>query len=142
AWRAEDSTLANDWWALLETQHADFTLAFRYLASAFQDPGPWLDLFQDPAAAQVWLDRYEARLAGDAGDAGARRRAMDAVNPLYVLRNHLAQEVIMAAQQGDVLPLERLFGILQAPYEPHHDGEPFALPPQADTPVVAVSCSS
>lgn len=142
AWRAEDSTLANDWWALLETQHADFTLAFRYLASAFQDAGPWLGLFQDSAAAQVWLDRYEARLAGDAGDAGARRRAMDAVNPLYVLRNHLAQEVIAAAQQGDVLPLDRLFRIVQAPYEPHHDGEPFALPPQADTPVVAVSCSS
>ena len=141
-WRTEDSALANDWWSLLETQHADFTLAFRHLARVSQDAGPWLALFQEPAAAQAWLDRYRVRLSHDPMAAPARSRTMDEANPLYVLRNHLAQEAIAAAQQGDASVLGRLFDVLQTPYEPHAGGEPFAEPPKADTPEVAVSCSS
>ncbi|TAN30710.1 MAG: YdiU family protein [Castellaniella sp.] len=141
-WREGDSALANEWWTLLETQQADFTLAFRHLARVREDAGPWLALFRDPAAARVWLARYRDRLTGDPADASARRLAMDAANPLYVLRNHLAQESIAAAQQGDVSVLNRLFNVLRAPYEPHPDGRHFAEPPKADTPEVAVSCSS
>lgn len=142
AWRAEDSVLANDWWNLLETQRADFTLAFRHLARVSQDDGPWLALFWDPAAAQAWLARYRARLASDPESAPARRLAMDGANPLYVLRNHLAQEAIEGAQRGDVSVLNHLFDVLRAPYESHPAAGHFADPPKADTPEVTVSCSS
>lgn len=142
AWRAEDTALENDWWRLLHEQRADFTLAFRCLADVVSDPQPWLALFADSSAAQGWLDRYRARLAVDALAPEARRTRMNAVNPLYVLRNHLAQEAIDAAQRGDASVLDRLLAVLQAPYEPHPGAEHWAQPPSVDTPEVAVSCSS
>jgi len=141
-WRPDDAALEDDWWALLQTQRADFTLAFRRLSDADRDAGPWLSLFADPGAARVWLDRYLARRAMQGGDEAARRAGMDRVNPVYVLRNHLAQRAIEAAQQGDASEIDRLSNLLRDPYAERPGFEFYARPPAADAPAVAVSCSS
>lgn len=142
AWRPDDAALEDDWWSLLHAQRADFTLAFRRLADADRDAGSWLALFADPAPARAWLDRYLARRAGQDGDAGARRAAMNRANPAYVLRNHLAQRAIEAAQRGDASEIDRLLVLLRDPYEERPGFESYARPPAADEPAVPVSCSS
>ncbi|MGB6241147.1 MAG: YdiU family protein [Castellaniella sp.] len=141
-WRPEDADLGNAWWKLLHEQRADFTLAFRRLADTDGDARSWLDLFADPQSARQWLDRYQARLAQDPRPQPDRKAAMDRVNPLYVLRNHLAQQAIQAAQQGDASEIDRLMERLQDPYAQRPGDERYAQPPTADTPPVAVSCSS
>ncbi|MCZ4330948.1 YdiU family protein [Castellaniella denitrificans] len=142
AWRPDDAALEDDWWSLLHAQRADFTLAFRRLADADRDAGPWLDLFPDPAPARAWLDRYLARRAGQGGDADARRAAMSRANPVYVLRNHLAQRAIEAAQRGDASEIDRLLTLLRDPYAERPGSDFYARPPAADEPAVPVSCSS
>ncbi len=142
AWRPDDAALEDDWWNLLHAQRADFTLAFRRLSGADRDAGPWLALFADPAPARAWLDRYLARRAGQGGDAAARRAAMDRANPLYVLRNHLAQRAIEAAQRGDASEIDRLWSLLRDPYTERPGFESYARPPDAGEPAVPVSCSS
>jgi uncharacterized protein YdiU (UPF0061 family) len=142
SWHAEDAALENDWWSLLHTQRADFTLAFRRLSDVSRDAEPWLSLFVDRAPALGWLDRYRARLAAEPASITDRRQSMDGANPLYVLRNHLAQAAITAAQRGDASVLDRLLGVLRDPFVVHPDCDDLAQPPRADTPAVAVSCSS
>ncbi|WP_298016577.1 protein adenylyltransferase SelO [uncultured Castellaniella sp.] len=141
-WRPQDADLGDAWWALLHAQRADFTLAFRRLADVGADAQPWLDLFADAGAARQWLDRYRARLTDDPRPQAQRKAAMDRVNPLYVLRNHLAQQAIEAAGQGDSSEIDRLMALLRDPYawRPGHEAD--ARPPAPDVPVVAVSCSS
>jgi uncharacterized protein YdiU (UPF0061 family) len=41
---------------------------------------------------------------------------MRAVNPVFILRNHLTQYVIDAAEAGDYGPLQELFARLKTPY--------------------------
>ncbi len=142
AWRPADAALEDDWWNLLHAQQADFTQAFRLLAGADLDADPWLALFADRAPARAWLDRYLARLSEQGGDAAARRAAMLRVNPLYVLRNHLAQRAIEAAQRGDAPEIDRLLVLLRDPYTERPGFESYACPPAAGEPAVAVSCSS
>jgi uncharacterized protein YdiU (UPF0061 family) len=68
---------------------------------------------------------------------------MHAVNPRYVLRTHLAQRVIEAAQAGDSEPLHRLRERLAAPFEVHDDGaEDWLSPPPRSAAPVCLSCSS
>lgn len=141
-WRPEDAELGNAWWALLHEQRADFTLAFRYLANTDRDAQPWLDLFADPHPARQWLDRYRTRLLDDPRAQPERKTGMDRANPLYVLRNHLAQQAIQAAQQGDTSEIDHLMKLLQDPYSQRAEGASYAQPPAVGAPQVAVSCSS
>ncbi|ENW88845.1 MULTISPECIES: protein adenylyltransferase SelO [Acinetobacter] len=70
--------------------------------------------------------------------------AMTAVNPHYILRNHMAQKAIELAEQDDFSEVERLFSLLSQPYTRQTALEkPEDLAPlSSDVPEVMVSCSS
>ncbi len=51
---------------------------------------------------------------------------MDRANPLYVLRNWLAQEAIERAEQGDLGGVHALQVLLQNPYDAQPGAERYA----------------
>jgi uncharacterized protein YdiU (UPF0061 family) len=142
SWHADDDRLLDDWWRLLHTQRADFTLSFRRLAQAREQPEPFLELFGDRTDAQAWLDRYRLRLAREGRPDAERTRDMNAVNPLYVLRNHLAEEAIRAASTGDAGEIDTLLGLLRDPYTEQRGRESYAALPPEWACQLEVSCSS
>src|SRR5690606_41441129 len=103
---------------------------------------PGLARAAERAPPGAGLSRDLARRSEQGGDAAARRAAMLRVNPLYVLRNHLAQRAIEAAQRGDASEIDRLLVLLRDPYTERPGFESYACPPAAGEPAVAVSCSS
>jgi uncharacterized protein YdiU (UPF0061 family) len=151
-WRPEDETLLDDLLKLMHEQQADFTLTFRRLADAVRGNAQgFQDLFIDRDAARQWLDRLLARHASDpmAKDtpsldevARIRARDMDAVNPLYVLRNHLAEGAIRAAQDGDASEIDRLMQVLRQPFVEQAGYESYASLPPDWAAGLEVSCSS
>ncbi|MFC4274648.1 protein adenylyltransferase SelO [Achromobacter aloeverae] len=142
-WRPEDESLLDDLLKLMHEQRADFTLAFRRLGDAARgQPQPFLDLYMDRESAAAWLQRWSARQALAEGDREARAQAMDRVNPLYVLRNHLAENAIRAAKQGDASVIVELLQILKDPFTVQPGAEAYAgLPPDWASDL-EVSCSS
>jgi uncharacterized protein YdiU (UPF0061 family) len=121
--------------ALMAKAHADYTLSFRNLSGEDKD---WLVLFgalQDEARA--WLTRYRTRTEGE------DLSGLDRVNPKFVLRNWVAETAIRAVEdRGDVATLDRIFRIMQAPFEKHDGDEAFAAPPPPEMCHLEVSCSS
>jgi uncharacterized protein YdiU (UPF0061 family) len=112
--------------ALAET---DMTLFFRKLAdvSANNDPLAALQIISPafympeigPEAKQgfrAWLQKYVERLGKESRSDDARKAAMNEVNPLYVLRNYLAQLAIDKSEQGDHSMIEELLEVLHSPY--------------------------
>jgi uncharacterized protein YdiU (UPF0061 family) len=142
SWEEGDDAFVESWWRLLHSQRADFTLAFRRLAGVWRDPSPFLDLFADREAAQAWLAAYEARLERDSTPVEQRESGMLRANPVYVLRNHLAQQAIEAAKAGDAGEIETLLFLLRDPYteRPGYEGYAAPAPEWADR--LEVSCSS
>ena len=68
----------------------------------------------DAAPLHAWLQLYRNLLAESAlADRGSSMRA---ANPVFILRNHLVQDVIEAAEQGDYQPLREIFTRLKTPY--------------------------
>lgn len=143
--RDGDAELINRFLTLLHRCRGDFTRGFRALSrlrvDGHDDGGPRDELL-DPAGFDAWALDYRARLAGEGSEDAARAARMNAVNPVYVLRNHLAQQAIARAEQGDFSEVERLFEVLRQPFEARPGLEPYAAEPPPDQRHIEVSCSS
>ncbi|KOF53573.1 hypothetical protein AD428_12765 [Achromobacter sp. DMS1] len=143
AWRPDDEPLLDDLLRLMHANHADFTLSWRRLSDAVRgERQAFEDLFIDRPAAGAWLDRLLARQAGDGRPPAEVAQAMDAVNPLYVLRNHLAEEAIQAAKRGDAGEIDTLLTLLRAPCQARPGYEKYAALPPDWASSIEVSCSS
>ena len=109
----------------MQSSHVDYTSFFRHLGAAARgDAEPARGLFIDLAVFDGWLARWLA-LGPDAG-------TMDRVNPVYVPRNHLVEEALIAATAADLGPLERLLEALAAPYVERPGLERYAAPAPED----------
>ena len=137
-----DEALLQDLLDLMQAEHVDWTICWRRLCD-FDQPGPAVrDLFIDRAAFDRWGARYRARLAQDGHNPAARAIAMRRANPRYILRNHLAEIAIRAAQQGDFSEIARLQQCLAQPYDEQTGFAAYAELPPAWAGELSVSCSS
>ncbi len=141
-WTEADAALVDDWWRLLHDSGADFTLSFRALAHAPAIPEAFLELFGHSEAARDWLQNYRQRLAMDGSDTPQRIVDMNRVNPLYVLRNYLAEQAIQAAAQGDASEIDTLMRLLSDPYTERPGYQAYAAVPPDWGCRLEVSCSS
>ena len=141
-WRDGDEVLVDDWWRLLHTQKADFTLSFRLLGAALHDAEPFLALFADREAASGWLQDYRRRTELDASSDAERSEQMRTANPVYILRNHLAETAIRAAENDDAGEIETLLGLLRDPYTEKPGYESYAAQAPEWARELQVSCSS
>jgi len=141
-----DRALADDMFKLMQANHVDFTLFFRRLGDLrLEEPetdAPLRDLFLDRPAFDAWAVAYRARLRQETSVDAARRVAMHAVNPKYILRNYLAQVAIEKAQNGDFEEVRRLLGVLERPFDDQPENDAYAALPPDWASHLEVSCSS
>ena len=155
AWRAklglhderdEDRGLADDLLKLMAQDRVDMSITFRRLARFGSGPeaaNPALrDLFIDRGAFDAWALRYRQRLLSENSNDAERAARMNRVNPKYVLRNHLAENAIVRARDGDFSEVARLERLLQRPFDeqPEHEADAGFPPDWASH--LEVSCSS
>ena len=142
-----DTDLITELLEILPLVETDMTLFYRGLAhidataQATNDIpdevliAPLMDAYYSPEQLSVehtartagWMRRYLRRLHKDGLDNEMRRTRMNTVNPLYVLRNYLAQLAIDKSEQGDHAMVHELLDLLRHPYDEQPDKIEFAL---------------
>ena len=134
---------------LLQAMHenaADFTLIFRQLCAAAADETADAEargLFANPVAYDRWAKRWRARLAVCGREPNARAKAMRAVNPVFIPRNHRVEQAIDAAiDDGEFSPFAELLTILSRPYEDQPAFAEYANPPQTGERVFRTFCGT
>ncbi|MFN4153080.1 MAG: protein adenylyltransferase SelO [Paracoccaceae bacterium] len=121
-----DADLASGFLTAMEGQGTDWTLAFRRLAEAAAgNLAPLRALFTDTAKLDLWLPLWRARLRPDAADHLRR------TNPLVIPRNHMVEQALKAAEQGDLAPFTALLAQVTDPYADQPGREAYALPAPA-----------
>jgi uncharacterized protein YdiU (UPF0061 family) len=141
----EDQGLLERLLQLMQTGVVDYNLFFRRLGEQAPDLALQVvrDDFIDLAVFDEWAALYLARLARQPSE-GAEERSerMNAVNPLYILRNYLAQKAIEAAEAGDYSEVRRLHQVLTRPFEAQPGMEAYAMRPPDWGKHLEISCSS
>ncbi|MDK9559030.1 YdiU family protein [Marinobacter sp. M216] len=138
-----DLGLIMDTFSMLHEHRVDYTLFFRALSNLrAHGNAPIRDLFVDRSVADEWLRRYEERLDNETRPDDERESAMRSVNPKYVLRNYLAQQVIQEAQNADYEPMKALLKVLERPFDEQPENEQYAAPPPDWGKHLNISCSS
>ena len=113
------SPLTDELLGLLREGRVDYTSFFRRLGSTARGKGgPARSMFPEPEAFDAWAERWRA-LNPDAD-------AMDRINPAYVPRNHLVEEALGSATEGDLGPLQRLLEAVTDPYNERPGVERYA----------------
>lgn len=123
----DDAALVADLLTAMEGQAVDYTSAFRAMSDVARGSvGALRSQFTDPTAAlDDWLDRYSARLSKEIGDAAAR---MDLVNPIYIPRNHLAEDALTAAATEDMTVFDALLSRVSNPFTVQSDHDTYSHP--------------
>ena len=112
----DDEALAKDFLDLLEAHQLDFTLSFRRL-SELAGPEPETSvgkLAGFPGAFDDWMTRWQERCQRE--DHPNRQAAMQTVNPAIIPRNHLIEEAIHDAIDGDFDLFNTLVDHLATPF--------------------------
>ncbi|MBF0447487.1 MAG: YdiU family protein [Magnetococcales bacterium] len=124
-----DESLIEEGFALLEAAEVDMTDFFRRLADiSIQNPEletlkpafyrlELFDRYRTPF--NQWLNTLQQRVSRENSDLfnQGRRERMNAINPRFILRNYLSQQIIDACEQGNHQPLQTVLSVLQTPYE-------------------------
>jgi serine/tyrosine/threonine adenylyltransferase len=115
-----DPALAADLLQRLAASHVDYTIFFRALCAAAEDPSAdarLASLFEEPGAFQSFAEAWRLRL--DADDVAPRVRAenMRRANPAFIPRNHRIEEAIANGVAGNFEPFEQLVTALARPFE-------------------------
>ena len=119
--QAEDA-LIDGFLNILTAQGADFTQSFRALGAAARGDSARLQALAgaDPRLPD-WLAEWQSRRTASA-------EALEAVNPLYIPRNHKVEEALAAALAGDGAPFDRLLRAVTSPFAPIDGFEDLELP--------------
>ena len=143
---AGDRDLIDDLLRRMADDRCDFSITFRRLGGFV--PGELntavRDMFMDRTAFDAWAVRYGERLLREQSNDAERALRMNRVNPMFVLRNHLAEVAIREARSGDFGELQQLMKVLARPFDEADSAtrERYAGFPPEWAQSIEVSCSS
>jgi serine/tyrosine/threonine adenylyltransferase len=142
----DDMALISGLFDAMQKGAADFTLTFRELSLAADDPSDASAVraqFVDPGLFDAWAVQWKARIAQEAASPAERGAAMRAVNPRFIPRNHRVEAMIQAAvNEGDFAPFEELLAVVTRPYEEQDALRHYADPPLPHERVLQTFCGT
>lgn len=125
---------------ILQSEQLDYTNSFVRLQNKQYEAIK--DDCLDRRQFEIFLAQYENIRENQ--DTDVLDAEMCTANPIYILRNHMAQKAIEAAERNDFSEVDRLFKLLSQPFTQQPDLEKAEdlAPLPSDVPEVMVSCSS
>ena len=129
-----DEKLISDLLNLMQRSHADYTNSFNALTH--------LDTPIDTKEFSDWKKRWQARLDQNDKAIELSQDLMRSFNPIVIPRNHLVEEALEAATEGDMKPLLRLLEVIKKPYEESDYEALYRSPPEPSERVYQTFCGT
>ena len=104
----------------MESSKTDYTETFRDLA---YENLTEKEIYKS-LAFKKWYSLWQARLSRNSKPIKSALNTMRKFNPVIVPYNHLVEEALSAAEEGDIQPFYKLLSALEKPFEfsPSNEG--------------------
>lgn len=136
----EDMRLMADMFHMIEECTIDYSVFFYYLSCENFDS--ILTISSNQNRTKDWLVRYKKRVENEPVAKEERLTTMRKINPKYILKNYILQDVIKDAENGDFKLLNDILEIAKNPYAEHPKYEKYSLATPKDLGGFICSCSS
>jgi len=141
--QSTDMTLIIELLERLNRYAIDYSLFFRRLALwQTESEFSFFHLLPEPEAFSDWLNSLEKRIQQEQITDSVWRQRIQQRNPSVILRNYIAQDIIIAAEHGNTEPLHHWLKALQSPFKAHRALSKYQQPPLAHQKGFQLSCSS
>ncbi len=133
--REPDSALINQWLQLLEESDLDFTLSFRMLSEENC-------ALKKSERFNGFFSQWKKRLADQPQSFQQSSQLMNAVNPVFIPRNHQVERAIQRSLEGDYSVFNEMNQLLKTPYINHDKWGIYKAPPKPEERVLATFCGT
>ena len=134
----DDFKLAQSLLEWMESSKADYTETFRDLAyENLSEKEIYKSL-----VFKKWLSLWQARLSRNSKPIKSSLRMMRKYDPVIVPYNHLVEEALSAAEEGDMQPFFKLLSALEKPFEFSSSNEVFLNSPLDPNPHYQTFCGT
>jgi len=138
----DDKELSREMLRALGDAGIDYTEFFRKLSRFTSNKSDILDLCVNREPLDKWLNRYSKRLEKEVLSEAQRHNKMLAVNPKFILKNHILHEAIEKAQEHDFEMVNELLKVALAPFDEHPELEHLCKSAPLESKNIKLSCSS
>jgi len=112
---------------LMQKYKADYTNTFRALTLGNIDKSSNIELFAKPEFYD-WNNQWQLRLAQQKQSEQEIKKIMQQNNPVIIPRNHLVEEALDSAENGDLSLIKKLLNSVSNPYDYTIEQEYFNSP--------------
>ena len=144
--KPKDKSIIDEFLDLMQRFGVDYTLVMRGLCSAVKtssDITELSDKFSNAIEFEDWIRRWRDRLQSGSIDPNEIIRSMKSINPVFIPRNHLIENVIQSAVgDNDFKLFQDLLLALSNPFEDNKDFMSFKLPPKSNEIVHQTYCGT
>ena len=123
-----DKSLILDLLTWMHQKKADYTNTFCNL----MDLGPEKKVIYNDVNFINWKKRWKERVSKNDNTIKKSIELMRKNNPLFIPRNHIVEEVIASAEQGNLEPLNNFLDILKNPYTEQQNTSKFQSLPDSN----------
>ena len=141
----DDKQLVADLLNLMAEEGMDYTLTFRRLSDLVGEKreNHVGDLIDFPKSINIWIEQWQKRLAQERTAADSTQKEMYSLNPVFIPRNHLIENIIdQAVNHDNLTAFYELVDILEKPYVYDSQKKDFAIPPKPDQVVENTFCGT
>lgn len=132
----DNRTLVTELMGVMAQGEVDFTLFFRQLtlgvgSGNFDEVRA---MFPDTKIIDLWIEKWD--------HVNADLSLMQKSNPIFIPRNHRVEEVIVAANSGNLAPFNKLHEVLSRPYDEQPENTEYENAPKPEEVIHATFCGT
>ena len=129
--------LVKDYLKILDSNSIDFTLSFRDLSKILKKTKSIEDsVFKNTSDFKKWTENWIIRNISEKANLKDITNQMDLINPCYIPRNHIIEDALENAVNGDMNLINEILELYKNPFDENEYTETFKKPSETNTPFV------